>query len=502
MNFDMIRSLIILGPIAGSVLFIALLIFFKKSILFKIGLVTGLFAMFLAILTSLVSDLGDIHYTWAIPSACVALVIAFKYLGFAVKNPLVDIKNVFNYLQTGDINSAVHLDRDSNDEFGGISDSANKLIDGFSNMAAFAQEIGRGNLNANYEVLGEKDILGNSLLEMQSSLKIAKEEEEKRKLEDEKHFWTNEGFAKFGDILRNNNEDNEEFYYSIINNLVKYVGANQGGLFLINDEDEDDKYIELVGMYAYERRKYVQKRIDFGESLVGQCVLEGESIYMTDIPQSYIKVTSGLGDCNPTSLLLVPLRFNEQVYGVIELAAFTEFEPYKKTFIEKLGESIASTISTYKINLKTVKLLEESKIQSEELAAQEEEIRQNMEELQTTQEESARRESEMNNLVSALHNSSLVVEMDLSGKIISINDNYLRLLGVSNTGALGMPWVNYLVEKEEDNFAELLQNIEDGKVVKRIVNLISGHEISETYSIVNDAEGFPSKILNIALQIN
>ncbi len=501
MNQELIVSLILLGPVAITILFITLYIFFKKSILFKIGTVTGLFGIYFGLVTSIVSRLGQIHYIWSIPLTLVALLVAFRYLKYAVKDPLVEINNVFNFLQTGDIKSTQYLKRESDDEFGGISISANKLIKGFLDMATFAQEIGRGNLDSKYEVLGKKDILGNSLIEMQQNLKVARNEEDKRKGEEKKRFWTNEGFAKFGDILRNNDEDNENFYYSIISNLVKYVGAKQGGLFLINDDDEQDKYIELVGMYAYERRKYTNKRIEIGETLVGQCVLEGESIYMTDIPQDYIRVTSGLGDANPTSLILVPLRFNEQVYGVIELAAFTEFDDYKKQFIEKVGETIASTISTYKVNLKTVQLLEESKVQSEELAAQEEEIRQNMEELQTTQEESDRRESEMKNLLDALNASTLVVELDLTGSIVRTNDNYAKLIESSSANMLGSSWLNFIQENEGDDFADILRTVQDGIVYKREVKLKNNIKISETYSLVNDATGFPFKILNVGLQI-
>ena len=498
---DFTRSIILLGPAASIFLFLGVWYFFKGSVLYKVGLVMGFFAMFFGILVRTVNETGDTrHYLWAIPMAIVGLTVAFRILRVQMKNPLMDIMDVFDLLSKGDIKSTKALERDSNDEFGSISTSANNLIGGFSNMATFAQEIGRGNLEAKYEVLSENDILGHSLLDMQKSLQEAKIEEAKRKQEDEKHFWTNEGFAKFGEILRNNSENNADFYYSIISSLVKYVGANQGGLFLINDEDENDKYIELVSMYAYERRKYANQRIEMGENLVGQCVLEGESIYMTEIPQNYIRVTSGLGDANPSSVLLVPLRFNEQIYGVIELAAFTEFEEYKKLFIEKLGESIASTISTYKINIRTVKLLEDSKLQSEELAAQEEEIRQNMEELQTTQEESARREAEMNNMLDSLHASALVAELDLTGTVLSVNENYARLCNSAPSAMLGFAWVNFLIEKEEDNFKEILEKVQNGEVFQRIVKLSSGTEISESYSIVNDAEGYPVKILNVGLQ--
>lgn len=282
-----------------------------------------------------------------------------------------------------------------NDEIGDMSAALNDLVDSFKRFTSFAKEIGRGNYNVSFEPLSEQDDLGNALLEMRDNLKNAADEEEKRKKEDEQRNWASQGIARFSELLRENNDNLQELSYQIIQNLVKYTEANQGGLFLINSEDEENPSIDLQAAYAYSRRKYMEKSIEPGVGLIGRAAQEGETIYMTDIPDDYINITSGLGDASPRSLLIIPLKSNEEIHGVIEMASFEEFDQYQIDFVERVAENIASTLSTVKINIRTNELLEKSQQQAEEMKSQEEEMRQNMEELKATQEESARREKEL-----------------------------------------------------------------------------------------------------------
>ncbi len=218
-------------------------------------------------------------------------------------------------------------------------------------------------------------------------LEEAQEEEKKRS-------WATTGLAEIGGILRGE-EDLRVLTEKIVAYMVKYLEANQGAMFLLENEDPNDIHLVMKAAYAFNRKKYLNKRVDLGQGLVGQSYLEKDFIYLTEVPANYINITSGLGDANPRSILITPMIVNEEVYGVFEIASFKEIPQYQIDFIMELGENIAMTLNSFKINEKTKRLLSEMQEQSEQLRSQEEEMRQNMEELQATQEQQERQEKEL-----------------------------------------------------------------------------------------------------------
>lgn len=265
-----------------------------------------------------------------------------------------------------------------------------QLLQSNKAATAFIKEIENGNLQARFSGGAEEseEGLSQALQSMQRQLqKIAEEEKERN--------WATHGLAMFAEILRTNSSSAAAFYQKIISTLVTYLDANQGGLFLIEEHGAGQVSIELASCYAYNRQKYLKKSLTPGEGLIGQCYLEKDTIYLTDIPQSYVNITSGLGTANPRCLVIVPLKVNEEVHGFVELASFQDIRRHQVEFLEKLGESIASTISAVKVSEKTQRLLHDSQQQAEELRAAEEEMRQNMEELHATQENQSRLQKEL-----------------------------------------------------------------------------------------------------------
>lgn len=322
------------------------------------------------------------------------MVVLLIFISNSLTRPIVRITQSLKQMANGEISKKMFLQVTSNDEIEEMAEAFNRSIEGLNHKTSFALDIGIGKLDSEFELLSENDILGKSLKDMRDSLVAAKQEEDKRKDEDKKRAWTNEGFTMFADILRRNNNDIQVLSDEIVRNLVKYVNANQAALFLLNNEDNNSKFFELIAAYAWDRKKYLNKRIELEEGLIGACALEKETIQLTEIPEDYVEITSGLGKATPRYIVLIPLKHEEEVLGVVEMASFRKLETFEVDFLEGVAQSIASTILSVRVNAKTLYLLEQSQQQAEEMLAQEEEMRQNMEELQATQEELERKQRE------------------------------------------------------------------------------------------------------------
>lgn len=293
------------------------------------------------------------------------------------------------------------------------------------NNIAFADAISQGDLQVQYPS-ESKDRLGEALIHMQQSLAKAKDREERER-------FTTIGLADIGEILRKNSNNLHQLCDNVIESLVRYMKANQGSMFIMK-KDGDQEYLSLIACRAWERKKFLQSKIALGEGLVGQAVIEKQSIFLKQVPKDYIRITSGLGEANPNCILIVPLKSEETVVGVLELASFKVFQENEIRFIEKVGESIASTIITTQNNQRNQELLESSKLMTEQMKAQEEEIRQNMEEMQATQEEMERTQQQVqqkakelqekqDNLDALINNTEdSILAMDTHYKVVVMND--------------------------------------------------------------------------------
>lgn len=253
------------------------------------------------------------------------------------------------------------------------------------------------------EAQGEIDKQKEEILMQKQELKLRAAEERDMR-------WLNEGLAKFSDIISKNKSNLKELTQRFLSNLVQFVDADQGGLFLLNDDDKNNPFLELTASYAYNKEKLEQTRIEIGEGQVGTCYWEKRHIEINNLPEGYTKITSGLGEKSPKSLILFPLKMDDIVLGVIELASLKKIKGIKVVFLEKICANITSILATEQANQRAMKMYNDSMNQAEELKMKEEELRQNLEEMQATQEELQRTNLEAQKNMQELQKAKLESE--------------------------------------------------------------------------------------------
>ena len=369
----------------------------------------------------------------------------------------------------------------------------------------FTARLINNQLDAELELKDADDPLGEALINLRNNLKNNTEEQQNRKMEDDQRNWISGGLATVGDILRRPFENMEEFSYTIISYLVKYLNANQGGFFLIEQDEAEKNYFEMKASYAYDRKKFANKRVEWGEGLIGTCALEKESIYMTDLPDGYLEITSGLGLATPDNLLIVPLITQDEVLGILELASFNTIEKYEIGFVESVAERTAITISSLRSSIRTASLLKESQEQAEVLAQQEEKMRQNMEQLKETQEQAAQQAEQFISFTNSVNHTLIRAEYNTEGTLLYANTKFLHKLGYfSNSEVEGQHISKFIDEKDREWFDPLWNRLsEGGKHYEGYMKHVSkeGQDLwaMSTYTCVRRDDGSVEKILFLAI---
>lgn len=293
--------------------------------------------------------------------------------------------------------------------------------------------------STNNELLQELKFLEEKLL------KVAEEEKQRN--------WAAIGLANFAQLLREHDDDLEKLTSTFLSKLVAYVNANQGSVF-VKTELDGRIVLEQKACYAYDRKKFITAIIEIGEGVLGQTFLEKETTFLTEVPDNYVHITSGLGDAPPRSLVLVPIKVNEEVLGILELASFSVFSAHVIQFLEKVCESLAATISSAQIKIQTQVLLVESQEKTEQMKSQEEELRQNLEELQATQEQMERKQRELDqkgNLIQLILDNLPIPTFvkDDKGVYTMVNKAQTTLLNLTESEIIGKDDTFFTTDEKE-----------------------------------------------------
>jgi PAS domain-containing protein len=289
-------------------------------------------------------------------------------------------------------------------------------------------------LNAEKKIAGDNLTLVNDFNEKNKAfeksevdLKNYIEQFKEAKIFEERINWQNVGITKLAEVIRENN-GKDDVFRNLINFIARYTNSLKGLLYIYSHS----KNILLYGAgYGVPKQDGINDNLRPGEGLAGQCLKENDIIHLTEIPEDFIKIDSGLGDAVPKTVILLPIKNDNSIEGVLELAFFNELLPHEIEYLKKVSEILSTVIFNEKNIRRTNKMMEQLQFSNNEIKTQEEELRQNLEELHATQEEMrrAQKETELKEAyLNALINNTTdsIIELDVNYKVLVINDTVLN----------------------------------------------------------------------------
>jgi HAMP domain-containing protein/signal transduction histidine kinase/CheY-like chemotaxis protein len=261
----------------------------------------------------------------------------------------------------------------------GLTENVNQLAENLTTqvraIAEVATAVTQGDLTRSITVQaqGEVAVLKDTINEMIRNLKDTTHKNTEQD-------WLKTNLAKFSRMLQGQ-KDLKAVGGLILSELAPVVAAQHAEFYVLDVIDERPSLV-LLASYASEGRNAHGRRIDIGEGLVGQCAIERQKILLTNVPEGYLRVSSGLGSAVPRNILVLPIIFESQIKGVIELASFEGFRDTHQAFLQQLTESIGIVINTIEANTRTEDLLTQSQSLAHELQSRQQELQTTNEELQ------------------------------------------------------------------------------------------------------------------------
>jgi HAMP domain-containing protein/signal transduction histidine kinase/CheY-like chemotaxis protein len=252
-----------------------------------------------------------------------------------------------------------------------LTDNVNQLAANLTTqvraIAEVATAVTKGDLTRSIAVSaqGEVAALKDNINQMIANLRATTQKNSEQD-------WLKTNLARFTSMLQGQ-RDLEAVSRLVLSELAPLVSA-QHGLFYVLDAQGGEPLLKLVSSYAHRERKTLANQFRMGEGLVGQCVIEKQRILITGVPEDYVRISSGLGEAKPLSLVVIPVLFEGEVKAVIELASFYQFSEIHLAFLDQLTESIGIVLNTIAASMRTEELLKQSQSLAEELQAQQQEL--------------------------------------------------------------------------------------------------------------------------------
>ena len=253
-----------------------------------------------------------------------------------------------------------------------LTDNVNQLAGNLTSqvraIADVSTAVTKGDLtrSINVEAQGEVLQLKDNINQMISNLKDTTQQNQEQD-------WLKTNLAKFSGMMQGQ-RNIFSVAQLIMSELTPLVGAHHGGFFMMEALEVDGNQVEpvlnLIASYGFSQRNSLTNSYRLKESLVGQCAFEKKRILLSDVPENFIHIQSGLGDAPVRCVAVIPVLFEGETKAVIELASFKNFSHNQLTFLDQLMDGVGVMLNMISSSMRTEELLQELKRSNVELEAQ------------------------------------------------------------------------------------------------------------------------------------
>ncbi len=290
------------------------------------------------------------------------------------------------------------LDLSETKNVSGVYEAFIQMVINLKAMVQQTEVVSLGEFDKKIELRSEKDQLGIAINRMTDSLKEASEKN------------NNENYLRSGHSGLNNELRGEQSLDQITDKTIRflseYLQAQVGAFYLL----AENEVLELVATYAYQKRKSLSDQFKIGEGLVGQAAREKKPILISDVPDDYIHIASGLGKSAPASIIVYPIKHESELLGVIELGSLQGFSDLDLKLFEEISRSIAIALKSAESRDNMAQLLDKTQNQSEKLQSQQEELRESNEILEAQKQSLIESETRLQDQQEELHQTNEELE--------------------------------------------------------------------------------------------
>ena len=433
--------------------------------------------------------------------AIVAMILILRHYYIGQITQLIDhSKKMTDIEEVEEVKNKLYIP-----ELKNLEDILNRYQRTFAKISSLNREIESHTYNDTLDTLPGDNKFQLSYNKMLETLRgIAASETERKELE-ERQNWIKQGIALLNESMRIGTNKVDILSDNILSTIVKYTKAVMGGLYLYRKDENEGDYLELISAIALGKKKALRIKIQKGIGMVGTCALEKNTICLTNLPDDYVTVISGLGKSKPRTLVVLPMLYDEELIAILEIAFIHNLNDYEEEFLNVAASTVAGTLVTARINEQTEILMRKFRSQADTLAINEVKMQESIKQLEAEQQKSLEREADMKGLIDAVNNTILTIEYTTKGILITANDKYLNTMHYELEEIQGVNVLD-LVKTEREELREVIQNVSTTgqyyeKVMKRFTKSGEVRWLLSTYTPYYNYEGKITKIMYFAFDI-